>query len=326
MKKIKYQENWKETYWDIFTISQKRQLQKDWYKLQKKYNCLLFFPNRIKRIITGDFNKLTNYFFLFNKILSFMKETDRKNILGEIAIVFNYDNYREAIAKYFFTRIKDMNIFSCFYCDIHIIGKYELEADNITIKEYRTFDVDHFFENAQCPLLALSIKNFVPSCQICNMRVKGKKDFFVFYGFNKIKYSENQLKKILSFISPTSNNGNFNDYISIKVIPKLGFSDKICFLDNIENYEIKFSSTDIFTHHINAFRLNERYNSITILSEALSLMDLKLKYPPKKIIEIKNQLKEMKISEENIEEIIFRKKYDEKRHSNLMKLKKNILE
>ena len=55
-------------------------------------------------------------------------------------------------------------------------------------------------------------------------------------------------------------------------------------------------------------------------------MDLKLKYPLTKIKELKNQLKNINISEEQIEEIIFRKEYDENRHSNLLKLKKDILD
>jgi len=130
----------------------------------------------------------------------------------------------------------------------------------------------------------------------------------------------------LLFISPTSETGTFDDNINLKVIPKIGFSKKIGFLENIENYEIKISSSNIYKNHIDSFRLNERYNSITILSEALSIMDLKLKYPLIKIKEMKNQLKNINISEEQIEEVIFRKKYDENRHSNLLKLKKDLLE
>ncbi|WP_273466830.1 hypothetical protein [Treponema succinifaciens] len=325
MKKIKYPKNWKETYWNIFTDSQKKELKNQWIKLHNKYNFLLYFSNNIKDIITGDFEFITDYFFLFNNIISNISEETKENFFSDLSNLFNYDKYRDAIAKYFYTRITEMEIYSCFYCDIHTIGKYELEEDNSKIKEYRTFDVDLFFENAQCPLLALSLKNFVPSCQICNSRVKGKRDFFEFYGFNN-NFTTDQIKTILLYISPTSEVGIFDDNINIKVLPKIDFSKKIGFLENIENYEIKISSSNIYKHHIDSFRLNERYNSITILSEALSIMDLKLKYPLTKIKELKNQLTNIHISEEQIEEIIFRKKYDENRHSNLLKLKKDLLD
>ena len=55
MKKIKYPKNWKETYWNIFTDSQKKELKNQWIKLHNKYNFLLYFSNNIKDIITGDF-------------------------------------------------------------------------------------------------------------------------------------------------------------------------------------------------------------------------------------------------------------------------------
>lgn len=36
----------------------------------------------------------------------------------------------------------------------------------------RQFDIDHFLPKGKCPPVALSLFNFVPSCPVCNERIK----------------------------------------------------------------------------------------------------------------------------------------------------------
>ena len=75
MKKIKYPKNWKETYWNIFTDSQKKELKNQWIKLHNKYNFLLYFSNNIKDIITGDFEIVSNL------VRNFIPEKSLKSIM-----------------------------------------------------------------------------------------------------------------------------------------------------------------------------------------------------------------------------------------------------
>lgn len=59
----------------------------------------------------------------------------------------------------------------CPYCQRNYISSYEENNDEKT-----TADLDHFYPKSLYPFLALSLYNFIPSCQICNSRFKGNKD------------------------------------------------------------------------------------------------------------------------------------------------------
>ena len=59
----------------------------------------------------------------------------------------------------------------CPYCQRNYISSYEENNSKKT-----TADLDHFYPKSLYPFLALSLYNFIPSCQICNSRFKGNKD------------------------------------------------------------------------------------------------------------------------------------------------------
>ena len=74
------------------------------------------------------------------------------------------------------TRNKDWNrhkllsligIEICPYCQRNYISSYGKKT---------TADLDHFYPKSLYPFLALSLYNFIPSCQVCNSRFKGYKD------------------------------------------------------------------------------------------------------------------------------------------------------
>lgn len=62
----------------------------------------------------------------------------------------------------------------CPYCNRQYITLYR-ENKN---EDRTTADLDHFYIKSIHPYLALSLYNFVPSCQICNSRFKGDTDFY----------------------------------------------------------------------------------------------------------------------------------------------------
>ena len=89
----------------------------------------------------------------------------------------------------------------CPYCQRNYISSYEENNDEKT-----TADLDHFYPKSLYPFLALSLYNFIPSCQICNSRFKGNKDtrdsiYPYEEGFDelgvKFKTSEEVIVKIL---------------------------------------------------------------------------------------------------------------------------------
>ena len=89
----------------------------------------------------------------------------------------------------------------CPYCQRNYISSYEENNDEKT-----TADLDHFYPKSLYPFLALSLYNFIPSCQICNSRFKGNKDardslYLYDEGFDelgiKFRTSEEVIVKIL---------------------------------------------------------------------------------------------------------------------------------
>lgn len=62
----------------------------------------------------------------------------------------------------------------CPYCNRQYITVYK---DNKERGTKTTADLDHFYIKSKYPYLALSVYNFVPSCQVCNSRTKLDTDF-----------------------------------------------------------------------------------------------------------------------------------------------------
>lgn len=86
-----------------------------------------------------------------------------------ISKCFGYDKFASAHRH---KLISAMNVNVCPYCNRQYISNYEQEESNTKT----TADLDHFYPKSLYPYLALSLYNFIPSCQICNSRFKGTKN------------------------------------------------------------------------------------------------------------------------------------------------------
>lgn len=323
MRRINYPENVNLNYLKCFSQEDLENIQNQWADIRDKYTELYIFPYDVRSIMTADFEKLIEWYFewinLLKKNINIEKELiERIDGKNSKLLIFNYSYYYENIIKFFFDNAETLDLYSCCYCEIEPITKYKKKNGENRL----SLDLDHFFPKDQCPILALSLKNFVPACSACNSRIKNRNNFLRFYRINKFGIEEQ--KNILLKISPTSSKYEFKNNTKIFVLPKTGFSKKIRYLENIDSYQINISSNEIYEHEIKAFRLNQRYNSVPILAEALSIMDLKRNYPISKIQEMTKLFNGL-ISSEQLDELIFRREFDENRHSNLLKLKKDIL-
>lgn len=89
--------------------------------------------------------------------------------LGILAKIFNYDWLNDKPRHDILTA---MHVEVCPYCNRQYITTYD---DG---QKQTTADLDHYYCKAKHPYLALSLYNFVPSCQICNSRFKLSQDFF----------------------------------------------------------------------------------------------------------------------------------------------------
>lgn len=85
--------------------------------------------------------------------------------------IFDYDDFSK---KYRDKVLNAIGVSVCPYCNRQYISHFG--TDN---KKRNSGDIDHFYNKDSYPFLALSLFNFVPSCQICNSRLKHTKDFYI---------------------------------------------------------------------------------------------------------------------------------------------------
>ena len=144
-------------------------------KIMKKKN------KKSKSILEIRFEKLNiseeylpNQLFCYKKLQTGNKDWNRHKLLSLIGIEI------------------------CPYCQRNYISSYEENNDEKT-----TADLDHFYPKSLYPFLALSLYNFIPSCQICNSRFKGNKDtcdsvYLYEEGFDELGVKFRTSKEVIS--------------------------------------------------------------------------------------------------------------------------------
>lgn len=100
-----------------------------------------------------------------------------------------------------------LEISVCPYCNKNYIntvkeGQY-IKSNGETRDKITSPQLDHFFSKSDFPILRLSFFNLVPSCETCNVRLKGEIEFS--YGENLHPYEEGYGKECRFESSP-------NDY------------------------------------------------------------------------------------------------------------------
>lgn len=176
------------------------------------------------------------------------------------------------------------------------------------------FDLDHFLPKAKCPLVALSLMNFVPSCPVCNEKLKGED---ILWGEN-----EANRRNVLMKVSPNSSGYDLDS------VAKLRLDDHghgwLRAQEHPQDYTLEFKSSDPDYQNeiINEFHLDERYAYHKC--EALRWHDLMNDYPPPRIKEMATALNGYK-TEEQLRNDIFQNDYFEKYVRCFDKLRRDIL-
>ena len=177
---------------------------------------------------------------------------------------------------------------------------------------YNHFDLDHLLPKSVCPIIGLSLFNFVPSCQICNEKLKKAKELAM--------TKDDWLK-----ISPTYVDSTFDSEVTIKLIPLDKCSTFFELQQNNGNYKLVFDTKGdwVYDKYISTFKLNDRYNFHKKI--ALHILDLKERYPKEKRKEISrllsaNEHQQHKYSEKQIEADIMQKElYQDRCFSKLIR-------
>jgi len=136
--------------------------------------------------------------YFINQYETKLSSTDKKS-----KDYYEYNNERYNAYKL----CELLNINVCPYCNKnYMITIADKENDIFTRPT-----LDHFFNKAEYPFLALSLYNLIPSCHICNSHIKKDKNFHInthihpyFDDFNSIKKFSIS-KELLSLLNKTDN-------------------------------------------------------------------------------------------------------------------------
>lgn len=136
-------------------------------------------------ILTDQLNKEYKEVIDKKKLAEFLKRKDWDSLKKDIGTnfdnevseglekIFNYESFsNDKNEKWNRNKIlTEIGVEICPYCNRQYITKYHHNG-----KDKTTADLDHYYPKGKYPYLALSLYNFVPSCQICNSRMKGEKE------------------------------------------------------------------------------------------------------------------------------------------------------
>ncbi|MHC1683154.1 MAG: hypothetical protein AB6733_09435 [Clostridiaceae bacterium] len=111
----------------------------------------------------------------------------------------------------------------CPYCNRQYITSYECETDDMKT----TADADHYYPKAEYPILQMNILNLIPSCGVCNSRMKGKNNKKHLYPYEdpsdslifKIPLEVN--KRVLEILIGTKKNRKAEDSVDVFKLDKV---------------------------------------------------------------------------------------------------------
>lgn len=269
----------KREYLTIFPDMDSRRV--DWSTLR---NCLIakdrkfktLLPLKLDDMLIKDFEGLADIYEFFVSLG--LRKSDP--LMTKSKELFNYsedftvrgikrDKMQPVLAQFFMNPTNGFEIHTCHYCDMAYVNAYCLHGNNKA-----QFDLDHVLDKGRCPIVGLSLFNFVPSCQMCNgSRVKGQKQLT----------TNPALRKKLS---PSNFSYDFEGKVNIEVRNKYGKCSTFGFEKRKDDYEIIFNTSKDpdYKVEIDFFHLTERYNYHKV--EALRLMDLKERYTDARILEL----------------------------------------
>jgi len=294
MLKIKYSSNLEDSYYEKIAKSKADKFKgltfEEYYN--KHYKKILIYD--LKDILCGDFEKLV-------EIKGNLGKKDEKNIKS----FFNYDkskinNTSPLISKLqpkisnFFQ--ENIEVHTCYYCNIDFINIFKKNN-----KTKNAFTLDHVLKKAEYPFLALSLYNLVPSCYVCNSKVKDPK-----IPFDKL--------------SPTNKDFDFDEKVKFKSFisnPNLQIEkEQDFYIKLIENYSNKYDK------YIESLNLNGRYDYHKY--KVLEMIQKRKEYPDSRIKELANLTKK---TQEEVKQDLFGIYISEELHKRpLSKLIKDISE
>ncbi|MFM9989224.1 hypothetical protein [Flavobacterium sp.] len=123
-----------------------------------------FISLNIDVILVGDPEKISRLNAKYYKIQK-TKKTNKRGYDYILKKIFSYSNFNKQKIEYNLNDLaENISIQYCPYCN-------RQSTVNVTSSSIKP-DFDHFFPQSKYPLFGLSFYNLIPSCTICNSRLK----------------------------------------------------------------------------------------------------------------------------------------------------------
>lgn len=215
-------------------------------------DCIKFFF-KVINITDGRLNNKNKEKYNSLKMINEYEFNSLINEISQIKLYYyhKYIKLYNLIRDNFGSKLQNDNkIFLCPYCERNYVNV--IQDKSLLIKP----DLDHFYAKSKYPFLAATIDNLIPSCQVCNMRLKKEKDFYLTKHSHPLKIDENIFTKI-KFARLD------NEIIHINNKSELRAEEK---------------------KHIETFRIEEIYNSHKEILEDLLEKEKKYNYIKRKHI------------------------------------------
>lgn len=290
----------------IFPASDLVQMESDWLAWKQREGVTLLLPETVEALLEADVSIVASVFARFKTLRRQIPlktinpatgKKQRNPKLKELDEIFHYTKkYDRDIAGFFIDHANVLHISSCYYCETAYINVYQTTR--------RQFDIDHFIPKEKCPILGLSLFNFVPSCQVCNSRIKLAKEI----GRNQSEYEK---------FNPAGEHYDFDKYVIVHLRMRSGCKHNF---NNPSAYYIYFRCKDGFRKEVNFFHLTERYEFHKL--EAIRIKKLREQYPKSAIRKIASLLK---VSDASVEEDLFHEQYLQNNNRCFAKLTSDML-
>lgn len=230
-------------------------------------------PDKIsaKKLLVGNFKYLTRVYCAFTGYLNGKTTAEKDSIKNAFKKGgFNYDSHKSKIANFLTDLANGFEIHNCVYCDLEDVTSFT-KANG---KKVRKFDTEHILDKGECPLVALSLYNFVPSCKICNSAdIKGTKT---------IGDTEAEIAKL----SPSAEDYDFENKVKFVVNLITPSITDLKATSHADDYEITFNVREIlYQKSIDLFELKSRYNHGEVKLKLLKWREKRRNNPDNKILE-----------------------------------------
>lgn len=258
-----------------------------------------------KKLLIAEFRVLVNVYFYYKNYVNGMTEARRNAVNTAARAVFTYNSYSKKIANFLLDPDNKYEIHNCIYCDMAKMSPFDHKGEKV-----RRFETEHVLDKGDCPLVALSLHNFVPACGHCNGP-----------SLKSVKTIGDTIEEI-KHLSPTNPSYDFWHKVLFVVNPITDAITDIKREDHPDHYEIDFRYKDTsYSKFTELFGLKSRYQK-DCLKKALRLLDKMDKYTPKMLSDLASLFH---MTPEEVYEDEFHVETDRREHEIYRKMKEDLM-